>query len=120
MLRRDMEAGSLSASSFAHAGGSGTSGMVASVVTSQTVKVGFLLLDNFSMIAFTSAVEPLRLANRLAGTLLYDWVVISKDGEPVSASNGIAVSPGFSIADVENPQTPPTVDMAFVCSGLGV
>ena len=29
-------------------------------------RIGFLLVPNFSMIAFTSGVEPLRLANRVA------------------------------------------------------
>src|SRR3546814_15101422 len=34
---------------------------------------GFLLLPQFSMLAFSSAVEPLRAANRLSGKALYDW-----------------------------------------------
>src|SRR3546814_860116 len=33
---------------------------------------GFLLLPQFSMLAFSSAVEPLRAANRLSGKTLYD------------------------------------------------
>jgi len=53
--------------------------------------LAFLLLPDFSMISFASAVEPLRIANRLSGRTLYRWVVSSKDGRPVRASNGIAV-----------------------------
>ena len=53
--------------------------------------IAFLLVPNFSMIAFTSAVEPLRIANRLSGRTLYRWPLISKDGAPVVASNGISV-----------------------------
>ena len=36
-------------------------------------RIAFILVPNFSMIAFTSAVEPLRLANRTAGKDLYSW-----------------------------------------------
>ncbi|HEX2526470.1 MAG TPA: GlxA family transcriptional regulator [Geminicoccus sp.] len=53
--------------------------------------IGFLLLDRFSMMAFTSAVEPLRVANRMAGRELYRWRVFSLDGRPVEASNGLSV-----------------------------
>ena len=34
-------------------------------------RIGFLLIRNFSMMAFTSAVEPLRSANRMSGRTLY-------------------------------------------------
>ena len=57
-------------------------------------RIAFLLVPNFSMIAFTSAVEPLRLANRASGKQLYRWHLFSPDGKPVAASNGIALTPG--------------------------
>ncbi|MGF1611051.1 MAG: GlxA family transcriptional regulator [Kiloniellales bacterium] len=62
---------------------------------------GFLLMPRFSMLAFTSAVEPLRAANRLAGRSLYRWQVLSKDGRPVAASNGIEVVPQAAMAEVD-------------------
>ena len=52
-------------------------------------RFGFLLIPNFSMIAFNSAVEPLRLANRESERELYAWHLFSADGEPVASSNGI-------------------------------
>lgn len=48
----------------------------------------FLLLDNFSMIAFAAAVEPLRIANRMSGKTLYAWRMASEDGEVATCSNG--------------------------------
>ncbi|WP_274380558.1 GlxA family transcriptional regulator [Oleomonas cavernae] len=51
--------------------------------------IGFLLIPGFSMMAFFSAVEPLRVANRLAGRPLFSWHAFSGDGEPVEASNGM-------------------------------
>ena len=49
--------------------------------TKEQTRVGFLLLDNFTMIALASAVEPLRMANQLSGEELYSWHMISENGE---------------------------------------
>jgi AraC family carnitine catabolism transcriptional activator len=51
----------------------------------------FLLLPGFSSIGFVSAVEPLRVANRFRGEL-YRWHILSQDGGPVLASNGLSVN----------------------------
>src|ERR1700740_1510502 len=48
---------------------------------------GFLPLDQFSMIAFSNAVEVLRMANYLERAPLYRWSVLSAGGHPVAASN---------------------------------
>ena len=49
-------------------------------------RLAFLLVPNFSMIAFTAAVEPLRLANRASGKQLYSWHLFSGDGRPANAA----------------------------------
>ena len=49
----------------------------------------FLLLNGFSALAFFSAIEPLRVANRLSGRNLFSWQIASVDGAPVEASNGM-------------------------------
>ena len=51
--------------------------------------IGFLLLDRFSMMALSSALEPLRMANTIAGREIYRWTLISRDGGSVLASNGL-------------------------------
>lgn len=53
--------------------------------------LGFLLLPKFSMMAFVSAVEPLRVANRLAGAALYHWEIVSLEGASIAASNGMGL-----------------------------
>ena len=80
--------------------------------------LAFLLVPEFSMIAFTSAVEPLRLANRLTRETLYRWVLVSKDGAPVAASNGISVNVDTAMdgLEIKVGQSTPTV---VVCSGVG-
>ncbi len=75
-------------------------------------KIAFLLVPNFSMIAFTSAVEPLRLANRASGRELYSWHLFSPDGKPVTASNGIAVTPEGRVDDAGG------IGTVVLCSGI--
>ena len=54
-------------------------------------RLGFILTDQFSMMAFASAIETLRMANRLSDKTLYEWVLVSDTGEAVTCSNGIRV-----------------------------
>ena len=71
----------------------------------------FLLVPKFPMLAFSSAIEPLRIANWLAGRTLYRWQVLTVDGLPVPASNGLLLTPHTSIEH----QTP---DLVFVGAGV--
>ena len=83
-----------------------------------TETILFLLIPDFSMIAFTSAIEPLRIANRLSGRRLYEWRLLSRDGSSVPASNAIAIQVDGAIAASE----PPTVGVlptVVLCGGLG-
>ena len=75
---------------------------------------GFLTLRQFSMIAFTNAIEPLRMANYLAEQTIYRWSVYSLDGEPVPASNGLTVTQTQRIDESDLP------DILFVCAGVDV
>lgn len=61
----------------------------------RTTHVGFLLIPNFSMLAYACAIEPLRAANLLSGKTLYRWSHISIDGLPSRASNGVDIQPDF-------------------------
>lgn len=58
--------------------------------------IGFLLLPRFTVIALSSAIEPLRIANRYAATK-YVWRLISMDGAPVPDGNGLQIQPDCSI-----------------------
>lgn len=74
------------------------------------VQIGFFLVPKFSMMAFSSAVEPLRVANLISGRELFRWRVFSRDGAPVEASNGMAVLAEGSIA------LRPRLSTLFVCA----
>lgn len=82
--------------------------------TARPIRLGFLLVPEYSMIAFASAIEPLRMANRLSKRELYQWTTYTVDGEPVAASNGLEIRPDAPISEAAGLNT------LFVCSGLEV
>ncbi len=75
---------------------------------------GFLLIPDYSMIAFTLAIEPLRMANRAAGSELYRWGVYTVDGLAERASNGLEITPDDSIENLDD------VSILFVCGGANI
>ncbi|MBJ7537512.1 GlxA family transcriptional regulator [Marinomonas transparens] len=77
-------------------------------------KVGFLLLDHFTMIALASAIEPLRMANQLAAEELYSWSLISENGQSITASDGLNLTPDYSI------QNAIEFDLIVVVGGLNI
>jgi transcriptional regulator GlxA family with amidase domain len=88
--------------------------MLGSVPRELPQKIGFVIVPSFSMIALMTAIETLRLANRLSGRELYRWPLFSMDGNPVRASNGFELTPD---GDLEKASELSTV---AVCAGLDV
>ena len=76
------------------------------------IRFAFLLQPQFSMMAFAAALEPLRAANRVANRLLYEWPLVSMDGAPVPASNGIEITVDHDLEGVGHP------DLLLACVGL--
>jgi AraC family transcriptional regulator, glycine betaine-responsive activator len=77
-------------------------------------RYAFLTLADYSMIALANAIEPLRMANRVSGRAAYEWLVVTLDGRPVTASNGLMMTPTTTLADAL------AVDLVFVCGGVNV
>ncbi|WP_299827600.1 GlxA family transcriptional regulator [uncultured Roseobacter sp.] len=74
----------------------------------------FVLLDDFTLLCFSAAVESLRIANRMAGKQLYEWRIIGEGGDIVYASSGS----GFKLdGDLEDLNRDDTV---MVCGGIDV
>ena len=81
----------------------------------------FFLVPNFSMIAFSSAIEPLRLANRLLDNPSYNWRLASIDGGTVTASNGVTVLTDKNLKEERSILVGSSrPSMLFVCSGTGI
>ena len=76
-------------------------------------QIGFVLLEGFSMIAFSNAIEAFRMANYVSTENLYGFSVagLSADGH-TSASNHISVNHTAQMAELLNCQ------LIFVCGGF--
>lgn len=72
----------------------------------------FLLLPKLTLLAFTSALEPLRVANQVTGKELYRWYVMAEDDATVTCSCGVTITPDTPLRDV------PRGGAAFVCGGI--
>ncbi|WP_143529870.1 GlxA family transcriptional regulator [Salibaculum halophilum] len=72
---------------------------------------GFLLLREFTLLAFSSALDPLRVANQLAQRPLYGWVVLSEDGRPVPSSSAVEMGVHGGLEALDD-----ALEL-FVCSG---
>ncbi len=79
---------------------------------SAALTVGFVLVPDFPLMAYTSAVEPLRAANTLSGRNLYDWWHAAPGGGSVRASNGVTI-----LTEVEVGALTRRADRVFVCAG---
>lgn len=72
----------------------------------------FLLLPKLTALAFTSALEPLRIANQVTNRELYRWFIMTEDGGPVVCSCGLNITPDSALRDL------PRTAAAFVCAGI--
>lgn len=77
----------------------------------KTQEFAFLALPRFTLLAFSSAIEPLRIANQLTQQPLYRWNLVSMDGEPVESSAGVKVQVDVGLAPLGRDTT------IVVCSG---
>jgi transcriptional regulator GlxA family with amidase domain len=74
----------------------------------------FVLVDAFSHLAFSCAVEPLRIANLVSGKPLYSWGFASEDGKTATCSNGSVTLVDYGYDSI------PKCERLFVLSGIGV
>jgi len=87
---------------------------VDSAAAQRKSKYAFLTLPNYSLIAVSNAVEPLRMANRVLGQDVYEWSIVSLDGRPVPASSGLELTPTIALEKLGK------VEILFVCGGINV
>lgn len=73
-----------------------------------------LMADSLSMMSLSSAIEPLRSANRLLGRQAFQWRLCSLDGAPVTASNDIV------LAALPVDKAMIDAHVLFLCGGLRV
>ena len=74
----------------------------------------FVLLDQFSLLCFSTAIESLRIANRMAGRTLYKWTTIGEGGQSATCSAGTVFQLDGDLDEMSRDDT------IMVCSGLDV
>ena len=77
-------------------------------------RYGFLLVPDFSLIAFSSAIEVLRMANLTSRQELYRWSVMTVDDQPATSSAALEFRPNYPFANARE------LDAVFVCAGVNV
>lgn len=77
-------------------------------------RVVFVLMNQFTMLCFSSAIECLRLANRVAGEQLYDWKIIGEGGETATCSNGCVFNLTGDLHELDRD------DFVMLCGGLDI
>jgi len=88
--------------------------MMTDTRANETEHFVFLLVEEFSHLAFANAVEPLRIANLVSGKALYRWSFASENGETATASNASTTLVHHGLGDL------PACDRLFVLSGMNV
>lgn len=81
---------------------------------SALTRIGFLTLPNHSMIACANALEALRMANYVTETDTYSWRIVTLDGAPAAASNGLMLTPTVALHEAG------PLDLLLVCGGIDV
>lgn len=76
------------------------------------IVVGFVLVPDFPLMAYSAAVEPMRAANELSGCRLYEWWHAAPGGGTVRGSSGVAI-----LTDVDIGSAKTKADRVFVCAG---
>lgn len=74
----------------------------------------FVLIEDFTLLSFASALESLRIANRMAGREAYQWRIIGEGGEEVRCSAGSIFRLDGDLDELSRDDT------LMICSGVNV
>lgn len=78
--------------------------------------VAFVLLEHFSMMAFTAAVDALVTANLVRTVPLFSYQTIGLESTQVKSDLGIEISTGTRLFELQN-DTQQHYDMLIICGG---
>lgn len=81
-------------------------------------RVAFILLENFSMMAFTGAVDALVTTNLMKSTTMYEVLVVGSEAAVTVSDLGIEVAADYSLDKFD--ATSLNIDVLIVCGGLRV
>jgi transcriptional regulator GlxA family with amidase domain len=65
------------------------------------MRLGFLMLPGFPMACLTSAIEPLRAANEISGSKIFEWCLIAEGHSDVRSSADVKFEPDVSLTECD-------------------
>tara|TARA_B100001057_G_scaffold483721_1_gene560862 strand:+ start:539 stop:1543 length:1005 start_codon:yes stop_codon:yes gene_type:complete len=74
----------------------------------------FVLMEHFTLLSFSSALDALRIANRMSGKELYDWTFIGENEEFVSCSAGTQFKLDTTLIELHRDDT------ILLCGGTAI
>ena len=74
----------------------------------------FVLMENFTLLSFSSALDALRIANRMSGKTLYEWTFIGENEGFVSCSAGTQFKLDNSLIELHRDDT------VLLCGGTSI
>ena len=74
----------------------------------------FVLMENFTLLSFSSALDALRIANRMSGKMLYEWTFIGENEGVVSCSAGTQFKLDNSLIELHRDDT------VLLCGGTSI
>ncbi|EBA03424.1 transcriptional regulator, AraC family protein [Rhodobacteraceae bacterium HTCC2150] len=80
----------------------------------KTSRFVFVLLEDFTLLSFSCAVEALRLANRMLGHDYYTWTLLSEDGNSIRCSSGIEIAVEGELKELQRN------DQIVICGGVEI
>lgn len=83
----------------------------------QPIRVGFILLEHFSMVAFTGAVDTLVTANLVQSSPIFEHVTLGIDSRKVVSDLGIDISTNATVESLAI-QHRGDIDILVVCGGF--
>ena len=86
----------------------------ASISDTKPRRFVFVLLNNFTLLSFASALESLRIANRMANKPLYTWLLSGEGGEDVRCSANTSFKLDCDLEEMSRDDT------IVICGGIDV
>ena len=74
----------------------------------------FVLVDSFSLLSFASALDALRIANRMAEYPLYNWILLGETASNVSCSAGTSFRVDYDLIELKRDDT------ILLCGGIDI
>ena len=74
----------------------------------------FVLLNKFSLLSFASALDSLRIANRMANRKLYTWTLVGEEGDLVHCSAGTTFKLDSELKELNRNE------VIMICGGVDV